>query len=438
MVNAIAGGAGRDRVLVVAPGGNELMSGILSSIGDAFGFDNGPDPANEIAIVVGGNRIVGWENVSITRSIEQFPSSFVLTAADQFPYDPTRATIFRSGPGKKCQIYIGADLVLTGYVDQYSTNVGTGHHDVTITGRGLCEDLSDCSADLLNTPELRGATILASNALDLAQKLCKPFGITARSAVADLGKPLPAITVALGETGYEIIERVARYTGYLVYEDEFGNLVLDRVGTQKMASGFTMPGNIEGASSTLAFNQRFSTYVVVWNSVAQYGEINPLANQRASIDDAKFIARFPHRYRPRIIVSEQVGPSPAGANVMDYWADKRAKWELARRIGRSQAISLTCDSWRDSAGQLWKPNYLAPISAVALKILNVEWIIGTVTFRKDASGTHADLVLMPPDAFDPEPAPLYLWDAEIMHALQTSQSPAPPTTAPPKAIQGRL
>jgi hypothetical protein len=33
---------------------------------------------------------------------------------------------------------------------------------------------------------------------------------------------------------------------------------------------------------------------------------------------------------------------------------------------------------------------------------------------------------------------LYLWDAEIMHALQTSQSPAPPTTAPPKAIQGRL
>ena len=149
-------------------------------------------------------------------------------------------------------MFIGSDLVVTGYVDRYGVNVAPGRHEITIIGRGLCEDLVDCSA------VIEGNTITASNTLDLAQKLCKSFNITARSAVSDLGKPLLPFTVALGETSSEIIERVARYTSFLVYEDEKGQLVLDRVGTKKMASGFKMPGNIEAASSTLSIDQRFS------------------------------------------------------------------------------------------------------------------------------------------------------------------------------------
>lgn len=380
------------------------MSGMLGALGP---ISQTPD---EIAIVIGGNRIVGWESASITRSVEAFPNSFTVTAADQFPDDATKATVFPSGPGEKCQIFIGSDLILTGYVDRYAINIGGGRHDVTIAGRGICEDLVDCSADLRNNPAVTGGTITASNALDLAQKLCGAQKIAARlgSGVTDPGKPINALTVALGETPYEIIERVARYSQFLVYEDENGALVLDHVGTDSMASGFTMPGNIEGASSTLSFDQRFSQYIIVWNSVAQYSEVNPLTNQSAIAVDETMP---PSRPRVRIIVSEQYDPS------LDL-AQARANWEKARRIGRSQAINLTCDSWRDTSGTLWQPNKLAPINASALKILNASWIIGTVTFRKDASGTHADLVLMPPDAFSPEPAPLYLWDREIMHSTQ--------------------
>jgi prophage tail gpP-like protein len=385
------------------------MSGILGA--------NGPisQTPDEIAIVIAGTRIVGWETAAVTRSIEQFPSSFVVTAADPFPDDPTRATIFPGGPGEKCQIFIGSDLILTGYVDQYGTNIGPGHHDITITGRGLCEDLSDCSADLLKSQDLRGATITASNTLDLAQKLCKPFGITARSAVPELGIPLLPFTVHLGETSYQVLERVCRYTQYLLYEDEYGALVLDRVGTQPMASGFTMPGNIEGASSTLSFNQRFSDYVVVFSTIDQFSEINPLINQLGHAPDPS----IKNRYRPRIIQSEQYSPE------FDY-AQARADWELKRRIGRSQAINLTCDSWRDSAGMLWTPNRLAPINAPALKIVNAQWIIGDVVYRKDQSGTHADVTLMPPDAFNLEPASLNIWDRETMHAVPVGGASLPP------------
>jgi prophage tail gpP-like protein len=390
------------------------MSGILNAFGP---ISQSPD---ELAIVVGGNRIVGWETAAVTASVEHFPRSFVLTATDQFPDDPTRATIFPGGPGAKCQIFIGSDLVLTGYVDSYSTNIGGGRHDVTIVGRGLGEDLSDCSADLLNSQDLRGATITASNTRDLAAKLCKPFGITVKLAASDAGIQIPAFTIHLGETSYQILERVCRYAAYLLYEDETGALVLDRVGTNKMASGFTMPGNIEGASSTLSVQDRFSDYCVVFSTIDQYAEISPLINQLAKAKDPTV-----PRYRPRIIQSEQYSP------YFNY-AQARANWEMARRIGRSQAISVTCDSWRDSAGMLWQPNYLATIDAPNLKIINAQWVIGDVTYRKDASGTHSDITLMPKEAFDPEPSPLNLFDRE------TFQSVAPGGAATPAAngLQG--
>ena len=70
----------------------------------------------------------------------------------------------------------------------------------------------------------------------------------------------------------------------------------------------------------------------------------------------------------------------------------------------------------------------------AHKLVNQQWIIGTVTFRRDGSGTHADLTLMPPDAFNPEPVALNLFDWEVSRGLQQSQTTPPSTsTLPPGA-----
>jgi prophage tail gpP-like protein len=201
-----------------------------------------------------------------------------------------------------------------------------------------------------------------------------------------------------------------------VYEDPNGNLVLDRVGTKAMASGFGIPGNVEDASVEYSIDQRFSEYTYVWYSIDQLAELSSIGNQRADVSDPTV-----PRFRPLIRVSEQIDQT----NAFDV-AKARANWELARRKGRSQAISLTCDSWRDTAGNLWAPNMLAPIDASVLKLTGQNWIIGTVTFRKDLSGTHADLVLMPPDAFKPEPSVLTLFDGELNRGVPTTQSPDTP------------
>jgi prophage tail gpP-like protein len=389
--------------------------------------DSDPDPKNVVSINIGNTSITGWESVSITCSAEAFPRSFTLTASDPHFDDPSAALTFPSGPGEPCTIKIGTDTVITGFLDRYDTTISAGQHIIQLTGRGKGEDLVDCSADLENTPGVQGATMTASSIEDVATKLCSTYGITVKNLAPGKGPILFPFTIWLGETSYEVLERVARYTSFLVYEDELGQVILNQVGTDKMGSGFTMGGpdaNIEGASSSLSFDQRYSSYTVVWNSIAQYNILSPILKNRGFKEDTAMAPRK----RPLIIVSEQNQPG------MDL-GQARADWEYARRIGRSQAIRLTCDSWRDTNDKLWQPNYLATINAPALKLENKEWIIGTVTFRKDVSGTHSDVVLMPPDAFKPQPAPLFLWDLQLTQSVQSPQGP-PPTPGPGGLLGG--
>src|SRR4029077_14638411 len=103
-----------------------------------------------------------------------------------------------------------------------------------------------------------------------------------------------------------------------------------------------------------------------------------------------------------------------------------ANWEFARRIGRSQAVTLTVDNWRDSAGTLWAPNALAPVNLPALKLAPPgPWLISECSFIKSADrGTVAELVLMPPEAFLPQPDIQYPFDWQVAKAIQDANANA--------------
>jgi prophage tail gpP-like protein len=361
--------------------------------------------SDDVSITVGTSQIAGWETVTITRSAELFPNFFAFSMTEEFSQDPNTILAI---PGKGiCQVKIGPDLVITGYVDRYTTSIAPHSHNVEITGRGLCEDLSDCSVDITNasSPFFNGQVAVAS-AIDLAEKLAAASGLKARLAVSDAGAPIPKLLVAPGETSYELLEKVCRYAGYLIYEDETGCVVLDRAGTAKMASGFAQGVNVEAATASLSMEQRFTKYTILASTVDQAteGAAVDVSQKRATAVDEGLLAMG--RVRPRIIISQQTDGNA------DF-AQRMVNWEMARRYGRSQSVQLTCDSWRDSAGALWQPNRLATVNLPALKLVNAQWLIATVVFRKDQGGTHADVQLMPPDAFSIEPTILTPFDREL-------------------------
>ena len=384
-----------------------------------------PADPDVVAIVTGSDRFEGWQTVAISRSCETIPNNFSLSASTEFLQG---AALKGTQPGLACQIYIGTDLVINGKIDRRTINLDAHGHMVTLTGRGLTRNLVDCSADIANDPTIKGGSINAKDTLDLATRVSKAYGVKVISAVQDLGIAIPNFQVRLGETPYEIIESVARYARYLVYENEAGMLVLDRVGTLSMAAGFTVPGNVEAITAERSVDGRYSDYIVVASAIYQLADLSPTQNQRAAAQDPTL-----GEHRVKIMVSSQYSPAFDIAEAM-------AKWEKGRRIGRAQAAILTCDAWRDappSGGtpRLWTPNRLATINAPVADIVGANWIIGSVTFRKDLSGTHADLVLMPPDAFAVEPNPLNLFDAQLVNSPTTS-NPAPASAAPAAPATG--
>ena len=364
-------------------------------------------PDDTLTLQIGARRFLGWQEVRVTRGIEQMPSDFELKVTERNP-DGSKITIT---PGDKCTVLIGGNPVLTGYVDRYSGDLAPGRHNVSVSGRSKCEDLVDCAVIY------DGGQVVAGNVLQLAADIAKPYGITVSG---EQGRSdIPQTNINLGETCWEIIERVARYSALLAYDAPDGNLVLAKLGTVLHSSGFEQGVNVQSASVSYGMDQRYSEYVAAHMSVDQLSELGSGGLLYGKITDSGV-----PRLRRRVIVSEQ---TTSGYDV----AEARAAWERNRRIGRSMSVTVVCDTWRDSAGLLWQPNQLASVHIPALKLNRQQWLVSEVSYERNAeNGTTAQVTLMPPQAFTVEPTaigslPKDLSDA-IDDANKGSGAPASP------------
>jgi prophage tail gpP-like protein len=337
-------------------------------------------PNDLLSIVIGNQALAGWTDITVRRGIEQLPSSFNIGLTDHYPGQPTETSIV---PGSPCQVKIGPDLVITGYVDRCIPGFTDDTHTIRVIGRGKCQDMVDCSAEWPNNQ------ITNASARILAQKLAEPYGITVTApGIAD--EIVPQFNFMWGETAYEVLERACRYLKLLIYDGTDGNLILSRVGAQSAACGFTEGINVQSAEAPFSMDERFSDYVVRRLSMSTQKDFGDGGDIMKTFNDDGV-----PRHRLRYIVAEN------GGNPEDIALDRGA-WEARRRVGRSMQVHLITDGWRDSAGALWTPNTLVPLDLPSLKVTNKNWIIGEVTYKLDEEGTRAELIIMPPDAFVPD------------------------------------
>ena len=335
-------------------------------------------PSDDVTVLIAGQVYGGWQDVRITRGIERLPSDFELRLTDLYA---SESDVLQIKPGDACAVRIGGSAVLTGYVDVVMPSISKDEHALTVRGRGKCADLVDCSA------EWPGGQIQGSSVLEVARKLAQPYGITV-DAVDDPGKPIPSFSLMFGESPYDIIERLCRYSQLLVYDDEDGNLLLARASSQAAASGFREGVNVESATSVLSMNERFSEYRCypnAFNTLQELGEAGFLKSSQEDVDVP--------RHRLKILIADTTG------NGAEDVAKARAGWEASRRYGRSYVVRLTTDNWRDKAGSLYQANTLVNVDLPTLKVADQLWAISEVTYRKGADGTHCDLIIMPPQGF---------------------------------------
>ena len=381
-------------------------------------------PDGELVLTGGGQRITGWTAVSVTRGVERIPGSFDVRASVSRPKDlggllPLNAPVV---------ITIGGHVVLTGYLERIGSRLGEASHEVTLIGRGRCCDLVDTSALIKN--QTRQATTISTLARALVEPYAGPIKVLTPDGDGD-NRVFTGFTINLGESPYELIERIARYEGLLVYEDADGNLVLSRVGRARHASGFEEGRNVQGAELLNTVDGRFSKYIpLLMSSDVVTGRDGPGAGGSGTAlgvgaGDPVLDPEIT-RHRPHVIVSEQGD----GVNSL---AVQRARWEAARRAGRSHRLSVVADSWLDSAGQPWTPNRLATVKLPSLGLDHLLWIITDVHFRRDErGGTTAQVTLMPPEALTVQPTALDNMAARNLYPGPGQNPAAAPPPTPPK------
>ena len=344
-----------------------------------------------LTLKIGGAEVGGWVNARVTRGIERMPSDFDLTVTN---YMPGEGEQFVS-EGESCELYLGDDKVITGYIDRIIKTISPQEHSIRVSGRGKCQDLVDCSA------EYESNVINNVTALSLTQKLAAAHGIEVRTDVKDFEK-VPQFTINWGESAQEIIERVCRWAGLLYYDLPDGSLFLTRVGKDVAASGLTQGINIQQAEYSCSLDQRFSEYVGVslgisaaYSLGANYAYDSVLLAKANDPEVGKL------RNRKHISVVEST-------LIQKNLAQTAITWEMNRRYGRSKVVKAKIDSWRDKDGLLWAPNTLIPIKAPVLGLENENWLLSEVDFVKDdKEGTTANLTLMPAQAFSIEPYEFY-------------------------------
>ncbi len=168
--------------------------------------------SDDLSIIIGGHAISGWQEIRVTRGAERVPSSFDLSATERYPGQIDNVAI---APGSPCQVNIGTDLVLTGYVDRVLPSLSGSDHTIRVQGRSKLADIVDCSVTNSN---IAGMQKPVGDLVSFAAQICEPFGIDVVSLAGATipvllpggGGPVP-INIMLGETGYDVIERIARY-----------------------------------------------------------------------------------------------------------------------------------------------------------------------------------------------------------------------------------
>lgn len=346
---------------------------------------------------VSGRKFEGWTNFSVSLSMETIASSFRLDYTDR---ETGSEVAWPITPQDPCEIYLGSDRIITGYVDSGNPSCDATGRKLSVEGRSKAGDLVDCSVDI--SPFSWRDIYLDS----MAKIFCQPFGIPVKK-LTSVGGKFSDVIVNTGESFFEVLDRMARQRGVLLLSNFSGELELTTVGAKKASEDLIQGINVKSASGSYSVKERFSKYTVK-TQLARNDDIPAVESFKiqASSTDPNIT-----RHRPLLISSE--------AQTETINCKTRANFEAMVRAGRSTKVNVTVEGYRQKDGSLWSVNQLVYAKIPWIGIAQ-ELLISGVTFTKDASGSNTTLELVRKDAFTPQP--VVPSRGEILRALVKSES----------------
>lgn len=338
-------------------------------------------PDNTVRLLVGGLEFGGWKSVSIQPGIERQVRDFDLTITNKWPGNTEIPR--RVHPGDACEVFIGYDKVLTGYVDATPISYDGTSLTVGVRGRSKTADLVDCAA--INKPGQWRAAKIERIAADLA----KVYGVEVIAQV-DTGAALTH-AIEQGETVFESIERMLKLRQVLATDDAEGRLVFIQVGSAgKATTTLELGVNILKCDAPLDFKDVYTEYIVKGQrpgSDEEFGDT--VAGETARITDDTINRR-------RVLLIKQGGES-TGSSAAD-----RVRYERAHRKAMALATTYTVQGWRQADGALWLPNMLVPVRDGAVGF-DDEFVIAELQYQDSSAGMLSVMKVGPRDGYVNKP-----------------------------------
>ena len=360
---------------------------------------------NRVSIRVGGKVYGGWKSVSIQIGMDQMSRIFGLSVTDVFPGN---TDFHRLRNGDLVQLYIGDDLVCTGYITKVDVNYDGKKVDVKVTGQSKTVDLAECcpvakygvgakkdenawkgvvvgkdgqkkevppsAIQTTSWKNLKTSEIMAS--------LAAPYGIAVHS-IGEVGDKLTNHTVVPGETVSESINRLITKDNLVVMDDEAGDLVIVDVGSEgECSDSLELGKNILTGKATFDASKLFSRYVVLGQHSGTDTDFGRSASEDKGIVDSELVTR------PRLKVFKDQGQSGK------MTCGQRGGFEKRYREAQYKKATYTVQGWRQSDGSLWKVNSNLLVSDKLL-FIDEALLVTKVSFSLSSSGMLTTLDVCP-------------------------------------------
>lgn len=339
--------------------------------------------ANLVQLRIDGRIYGGWKRVDVQRSIEQIAGGFVLELTHRWPGVDVAPGLRE---GQACEVLLGEDVVITGYVDQFEPELTSTSSTIRVEGRDKTGDLVDCSA-IYKGGQWRGVRLER-----IVRDIAQPFGIKVLIAPGlDQGDVFKSFSLEDGEKAFDAIDRACRLRAVLCTSTPAGEIWLGTSGDEESGATLAEGVNILRISATHTWKDRHSKIILKGQVPGDDDESGAAAaHLRAEAADAEI-----DRYRPLVVMAEH-GTSNAALR-------DRAAWEVSVRMGRGKRGKVTVVGWRTGRdgkeGALWRPNTLMRVVSPRMN-LDMDVLIVACAFTLTEQGATTELTFARPEAFD--------------------------------------
>jgi len=304
----------------------------------------------KIELKVGGKKYSGWENITITKSMQSVAHNFSMNI-----YKGDNLSILDDD---LIEILKDDKVFFTGYLDRIVLGISDVKKPLFLEGRSKALDLIDCN--ILNNKQYNKQTIK-----QIISDLVDPFGIKVSSSL-ELDT-IDVFDTKIGETYFNAINRLCKQTNTLPISDNEGNIEITKnVGNQE--SKILKDQDFKELTYPKRLINRFDKYTYKKDGI------------KSDITDGTVEDSTVKRFRPFVAI-----------NTEDKTNNDLAKWKKNNNKSNEICLRAVVYGWDFSINTIVK---------VETDVVNASFLIKDITYLKGDNGTVSDMTLVSKDLYE--------------------------------------